>query len=191
MKITTYIKLSDCQADKVGNSLIYLSDKIAHLSNLKAIKLLYILDELSIKRSGIPFFNLKYKAWKFGPVSEEIFIDLSSETALLKDYVKMEAGEGTGLVKARKGFDDNEFSDNNIELLDFAVSQFGNKTEKELADYTRRINSPWHKTAKDNLALELLMNEEISRTELLVDMETLVSHDERKKAIYREFIEMN
>jgi len=191
MKITTYIKLSDCQADKVGNSLIYLSDKIAHLSNLKAIKLLYILDELSIKRSGIPFFNLKYKAWKFGPVSEEIFIDLSSETALLKDYVKMEAGEGTGLVKARKGFDDNEFSDNNIELLDFAVSQFGNKTEKELADYTRRINSPWHKTAKDNLALELLMNEEISCTELLVDMETLVSHDERKKAIYREFIEMN
>lgn len=191
MKTAAYIKLSSYQADKIGNSLIYLSDKIANLSKTKALKLLYILDELSIKRSGIPFFNLKYKVWKFGPVSEEIFIDLSSETTLLKDYVKMESDEGAGFIKACKGFDDNEFSDNDIELLDFVVSQFGNKTAKELVSHTHRINSPWHKTAKDNLALELLMNEEINNTALFVNMEMLVSHDERKKAIYREFIEMN
>ena len=48
---------------------------------------IYILDEISIKKSGLPFLNLKYKVWKFGPVSEELFIDLSSETKLLEDYI--------------------------------------------------------------------------------------------------------
>src|SRR5690554_525756 len=83
----SYIRLSGSQIDKVGNALIYLSQKIKPLSKTKALKLIYILDELSIKKSGIPFFNLKYKVWKFGPVSEEIFIDLSSEMNMFSEYL--------------------------------------------------------------------------------------------------------
>lgn len=58
-----YIKLSEEQIDKIGNSIIYFSQKIEDLSKTKVLKLLYILEELSIKKSGIPFFNLKYKLW--------------------------------------------------------------------------------------------------------------------------------
>lgn len=58
---TPYIKLSEEQIDKIGNSIIYFLQKIEDLSKTKVLKLLYILDELSIKKSGIPFFNLKYK----------------------------------------------------------------------------------------------------------------------------------
>jgi uncharacterized phage-associated protein len=79
--------------------LIYLSQKMGELSKTKALKLLYILDELAIKKSGIPFFNLKYKVWKFGPVSEEIFIDLSSDISLLKGYVERTSEEGINLIK--------------------------------------------------------------------------------------------
>src|SRR5690554_1034689 len=82
-----YIKLNKTQLEKVGNASIYLANKISFLSKTKLLKLLYILDELSIKRSGIPFANLKYKVWKFGPVSEEIFIDLSSEMNMFSEYL--------------------------------------------------------------------------------------------------------
>lgn len=189
METKSYIKLSHNQIDKVGNSIIYLSEKIKNLSKTKVLKLIYILDELSIKKSGIPFFNLKYKVWKFGPVSEEIFIDLSSETTLLKNYIERTSKEGTTIIEPIAKFNDDEFSDNDIDLLDFVIDTFGNKTSKELVSYTHRKNSPWHNTASQNSVLELLENEEINNTELLIDMEILVKHDERKKRIYNDFIE--
>jgi len=187
----SYIKLSNDQIDKVGNSIIYLSEKIGELSKTKALKLIYILDELSIKKSGIPFFNLKYKVWKFGPVSEEIFIDLSSETTLLKNYIKRTSEEGVTVIKPIVEFNDDEFSDNDIDLLNFVIEQFGDKTAKDLVYYTHRKNSPWHNTAKENSVLELLEKEEINNTELLIDMASLINHDERKKVVYSDFIESN
>ena len=183
MEKTSYIKLSNDQIDKVGNSIIYLSEKIGELSKTKALKLIYILDELSIKKSGIPFFNLKYKVWKFGPVSEEIFIDLSSETTLLKDYIERTSEEGITVIKPIVDFNDDEFSDNDIDLLDFVIEKFGDKTAKDLVYYTHRKNSPWHNTAKENSVLELLEKEEINNTELLIDMASLINHDERKRGV--------
>lgn len=187
----SYIKLSDNQIDKVGNAIIYLSQKIDQLSKTKALKLIYILDELSIKKSGIPFFNLKYKVWKFGPVSEEIFIDLSSETTLLKNYIERSSEDGVTIIKPIADFNDDEFSDNDMDLLDFVIEEFGNKTAKELIYYTHRKNSPWHNTAKKNAVLDLLQSEVINNTELVIDMGSLISHDERKKALYQDFIEAN
>lgn len=191
MEKLSYIKLSSSQVDKVGNSIIYLSEKIGELSKTKALKLIYILDELSIKQSGIPFFNLKYKVWKFGPVSEEIFIDLSSDTTLLKKYVERVSKDGVTIINPIVDFNDDEFSDNDIDLLDFVIQKFGDKTAKDLVYYTHRKNSPWHNTAIKNSVLELLEKEEINNTELLIDMTSLINHDERKKIIYSDFIEAN
>ena len=189
MENPTYIKLSKSQIDKVGNAIIYLSRNIPYLSKSKALKLLYILDELSIKKSGIPYFNLKYKVWKFGPVSEEIFIDLSSETTLLKEYIERSSEEGTTIINPIADFNDDEFSDNDIQLLDFVVERFGKQNAKELVSYTHRKNAPWHNTAKKNSVLELLENEEINNTELLIDMGSLVTHDERKMSLYNDYQE--
>lgn len=191
MKKPSYIRLSDTQIDKVGNAIIYLANEIPNLSKTKALKLIYILDELSIKRSGIPYFNLKYKVWKFGPVSEEIFIDLSSETTLLKKYIERSSEEGTTVINPISGFNDDEFSDNDIDLLDFVIKKFGNETAKSLVSYTHRKTSPWHNTALENSVLGLLEREEINNTELLIDMASLINHDERKKMIYNEFQELH
>ena len=191
MSNTPYIRLSDFQIDKIGNTLIYLSEKLGNLSKTKALKLVYILDELSIIKSGIPFFNLKYKVWKFGPVSEEIFIDLSEEPSILKDYISTNAVDKKTVIEPVAKFNDNEFSDNDIDLLDYVIHAFGEKSAKELVSYTHRPNAPWYNAAVQNSVLDLLNNEEINNTELIVDMGSLISHDERKKAIYSDFIELN
>lgn len=191
MKNLSYIKLSDNQIEKVGNSIIYLSDRLPNLSKTKTLKLIYILDELSIKKSGIPFFNLKYKVWKFGPVSEEIFIDLSSETTLLKKFIEKTSEDGVSIIKPGADFNDDEFSDNDIDLLNYVIQNFGDKSAKDLIQYTHRKNSPWHNAASENAVLELLESEVINNTEFLIDMSSLINHDERKKMIYNEFIESN
>jgi hypothetical protein len=186
MKNGTYTEYSKEQLDKVGNAAIYLSERIAQLSKTKFLKLLYILDELSIKQSGIPFFNLDYKVWKFGPVAEPIFIDLSSEMTLLAPFIK---SDKNGHISAKKSFNDDEFSDNDIALMDRVIEDFGYKTAKELVFYTHNEDSLWNKTAKKHNVLALLEKETINSTNLYLNLADLVADDPRKKAIYEDYIE--
>lgn len=186
-----YIKFSASQIDKIGNAAIYLCERIPKLSKTKLLKLLYILDELSIKRSGIPFVNLRYKVWKFGPVSEELFIDLSSDVALLGRFVAKTNAEDHTYLHAKLSFTDDEFSDNDIQLMDDVIEKFGQMDARALISYTHRQNSPWFNTAKENSVLELLESEAINNTELLIDMGQLVMHDPRKLEIYADYIESN
>lgn len=182
-----YTKYSPDQLSKIGNAIIYFSQKVDKLSKTKLLKLLYILDEVSIKRSGIPVLNLKFKTWKFGPVSEDIFIELSSEASFLKQYLKKSI-EGDNLyILPGDEFNDEEFSQNDIELMDFVIKEFGSKTAKDLIGYTHRANSPWYNTAKRNNVLDLLLNEEINNTEFVIDMGELIQHDERKLSLYEDF----
>jgi uncharacterized phage-associated protein len=185
--VLPYIQYNSQQLSKIGNASAYLAAKVPMLSKTKLLKLLYILDEVSIKKSGIPFFNLKYKVWKFGPVSEELFVDLSSEPTLLKNYIKREFNNNQNTIVPATEFNDDEFSDNDIELMNMIIEQFGNKTSKELITYTHRKNSPWHITAQQHSVLELLETEVINNTEYLVDLSVLVSHDERKKELFEQY----
>ena len=146
---------------------------------------------MAIKKSGIPFFNLKYKVWKFGPVSEEIFIDLSTELTIFKDFIKKNSDDGSTYIAPLKDFNDDEFSDNDLELMDLVIGLFGGKSAKELVSYTHRPNSIWEQTAKENSVLDLLRNEEINNTEILIDMGRLVAHDLRKKGLYDDFVSSN
>lgn len=184
MQTDYYTYYTQDEISKIGNAIIYFSDKISKLSKTKLLKLLYILDEISIKRSGIPALNLKFKIWKFGPVSEDIFIELSSEASFLKKYIhKVFEGEHMH-IEPGATFDDSEFTQNDIDLMDFVIEEFGNKTAKELVDYTHRKNSPWYNSAKKYSVLEMLTNEQINNTEFVVDMSDLVKHDERKLSLF-------
>jgi uncharacterized phage-associated protein len=187
MSSSAYIQYRSEQIHKIGNAVVYLSQHIPQLSKTKLLKLLYILDEVSIKKSGLPLLNLKYKVWKFGPVSEELFIDLSSEPTILKNYIKREHNNEHGVIVPVAEFDDAEFSDNDMEILDIVIKQFGNKTSKELVAYTHRKNAPWYITAQKHSVLELLENETINNTEYLVDLSILVAHDDRKKQVFEQF----
>lgn len=187
MNSLPYIQFSTDQLEKVGQTVVYIAAKIPNLSKTKLLKLLYILDEISIKRSGIPILNLKYKVWKFGPVSEELFVDLSSEPTLLDKFIRRD-NEGNFIIP-KISFNDDEFSDNDIELIDFVIEKFGDKSAKELVSYTHRVNAPWYNTAKENSVLDLLEKEKINNTEFVIDMRQIVSHDARKLEIYSEYVE--
>jgi uncharacterized phage-associated protein len=186
----SYISYSNEQLSKIGNTALYLSEKIPQLSKTKLLKLLYILDELSIKKSGIPFLNLQYKVWKFGPVAEDLFIDLSSEISLLKNYIALQHdANGANTLVPVAAFDDDEFSDNDISHMDFVIEKFGTQSAKELVAYTHRKNSPWYNTALEHAVLDLLLSEKINHTQLVIDLAQLVAHDDRKTSTYLSYIE--
>ena len=188
-----YFQLTNEQLDKIGNTMVFLSKAIPNLSKTKVLKLLYVLDELAISRNGVPFFNLQYKVWKLGPITESIFIELSDKFSLswLAQYIGTEIDNDSTYIYPKVDFCDDEFSDNDIELLEMVADKFKHTTAKELIDYTHRPNGLWHTTAKENGLLEYLENGTINSTDILIDMSSLVRHDERKRSIYEHYIEEN
>lgn len=183
-----YNKLANHQINKVGNALIYLSGQIVGLKKTKALKLVYLLDEMSIRKNGIPFFNFSYKVWKFGPVQEELFIDLSEDLNLLGNFV--EKDPTTSVIKAMDEFDDGEFSDADLHLLDEVIREFGGMSAEQLVEYTHRPNSPWYQVAKDKGVVDLLLSESINATDYQVEMTLLIQHDDKKLAAYNEYQEI-
>ena len=186
-----YFQLTQEQIDKVGNAMIYLSQKIPEISKTKMLKLLYLLDEFSIKKSGIPFFNLQYKVWKLGPVANDIFVELSDRLCLFGKYIKVKADNDKITIYPKAEFSDDEFSDNNIDVLNAIVDTYRTSTAAELINLTHMPNSLWRKTAEENGVYELLKNGCINSTDFVIDMGNLVSDDELKNWMYQHYIEEN
>lgn len=182
-----YITYTNDQLNKIGHTVIYLANHVPQLTKTKLLKLLYIIEEVSIQKWGIPVLNLKFKVWKFGPVSEELFVDLSTDTVLLSKFIIKQHDDA--VIRPKLAFSDDEFSDNDIEVLEHIVSHFGQQTATELVSYTHRHNSPWHNTAKQHNVLELLENEKINNTEFVIDMAQLIANDPLKTEIYLDYLE--
>lgn len=186
-----YHTYSKDQVSKIGNTIIYLARKIKSPAKTTILKLLYILDEKSIEKSGLPFLNLEYKVWKFGPVSQDIFVELSDKPTFLKGYFTRDETTIEGNIIPEKEFCDDEFSQNDLDLLDSVIAEFGNKTSKYLVEYTHKEGSLWHIAAKKHDVLDLLQNEKINTTDFKIDFSELLLHDKKKKGIYEEFLEHN
>ena len=177
------------QIEKIGNTIIFLSSEIKDISKTKLLKLLYILDEISIKKFGIPFLNLNYKVWKFGPVDNDIFIELSSKPSILKEFIERKYVDDNVYIIPKKKFVDDEFSLNELDLMKYVVEKIGHHTANELIKYTHRKNMPWYNAAVRNKVLDLLLEEKINSTDIAIDMSELVKHDERKESIYQDYLE--
>lgn len=175
---------------KVGHALIYLSQHTRNPGKTKLLKLLYLLDEFSVKRRGFPMFGLTYKVWQLGPVCEEIFIDLSDGGFLLEDYVAVKYDEkGRSTVVAKQAFDDGEFSANDLQLLEEVAGKFANSTAKTLIGITHRESSLWYRMAKEKGLLDLFKRGATNNSELTIDFKDLVAGDPLKEQVYRHYME--
>ena len=182
------------QIDKLGNALIFLCEKMKEpLSKTHLLKLIFIIEEISVRNYGIPFFDLRFDVWKLGPVSKDLFVELSEEPNILAEFISIESvnnGNST-IVKPKKAFSDDEFSDIEIQLLNEVSDRFLYCTAKELINYTPRKNSPWYNAALKNGVLDLLESNKLTTTEIQIDLSEIIKDDEQKMALYeshKEFL---
>ncbi len=178
--------------EKLGNTLVYLCNHVLNPTKTKLLKLLYILDEVSLKRTGIPFLDLEYKVWKYGPVEKELFVDLQ-DPMIFSDFLRRVTDSITlkKVLEAKVEFNDDEFTDSDIEILEEIATKFKNKTAKELSDITHKPSGPWYKVAKKNGLLELLEKEKLNTTEHTIDLSEIVKHDEDLQQVYYAYKEFH
>jgi|GEM_PF-440149 len=166
---------------KIGNTLVFFAERINDLSKTKLLKLVYLLEETTIRKCSRPFLNLDFEIWKLGPVVKDLFFDFSStEQYIFKDYVSAHLEEeGRVYISPVTHFDDDEFSDIELSILDDVVKQFGHLSAKELVELTHSAHSPWTITAKQQGVLDDLLNNRVYTTDLKIDFNSLLDEDGR------------
>jgi uncharacterized phage-associated protein len=178
--------------NKIGNTIVYLAQNIPNLSKTKLLKLLYLLDEISVKEFAVPFLNLEYYVWQAGPVATEIFGEISQEleSSVLDQFLRLRFQEINQryavFIEAKKNFDDGEFSDNDVNLLETFCQKFKNTTAEQLVEITHRKNTLWYQTA---LKYNLLGDFEAKRkttSNYKMDLSQLLDDAPEKKAFYQE-----
>jgi len=170
---TKDIAFTKDQIDKIGNTIIFLSKKVDDLNKTKILKLLFLLEEASIKKYGYPFFGIDFQIWKLGPVVKDIYIDLTEDSPeLLSDYIKRDENNPSVFI-GKVEFNDDEFSDNDIQLLELISDFAKDKSAKDLVKHTHSRDSLWRKSAINNGVLELLEQELRNSTEFNIDFSLL------------------
>lgn len=175
------------QIDKLGNAIIFLCGKLkgfSPVSKTHILKLVFILDEFAIRQWGIPFFGMNYKVWKLGPVSPDLFYELSDVPNLLAPFIRVENFEGKTEVVPMKEFSDDEFSDRELELLEKVGERFKTCTAGDLINFTHRENTPWFLTAQKHGLVEQLNSGQINTTDIDVEFESIIAEDEARLSLY-------
>jgi uncharacterized phage-associated protein len=130
----------------------------------KTLKLLYILDETSIKETGSPVTWLDYKVWENGPVAidvyneikhQEVFCYQGKELSLLHSIqlekkFNIDRNSEEVFLKPNGDFDKTIFNRYELNLLETIVFKYGNWNATELINFLHEEGSLWHKMVSEH-----------------------------------------
>lgn len=180
-------RLTKNDKEKLGNTVVYIASHTKNLSKTKLLKLLYFIEEYSVRRFHTPFLGLPFEVWQAGPVVKDVFIDLSETPVLLDGYVTKEVvGDATYILPV-KSFVDDEFSDNDLLVMDEVMKKYGDKTAKELVGITHRKGSLWYMVAERNNLLASFENKLMNNSDCVIDFAEELT--ETGKDFYRDQID--
>ena len=170
--------------DKIGNAIVYIAAKTPKLSKTKLLKLLYFMEELSVKKFYTPFLGLQFEVWQAGPVAKDVFIDLSETPIILDGFIKKEVINNATYIKAIKSFCDDEFSDNDIKVMDEILNMYANKTAAELVQITHEKDTLWYNVANKNGLTDVFESKLMNNSDYTIDFSELLS--DSLKQFYKE-----
>lgn len=175
--------------DKIGNLIIYLVDEIQsrHRQPLfltKLLKLLYIIDEMAVKETGVPVTGLDYRVWKMGPVPFEVYKDfMHDDSEKLSFFAEAQKKGESALIKSVNTFNDSEFSDYEMNLIDRVINENGLYQKDTLIEFLHEEGSLWKKVV-DEKSLQKTFEKE-NASPYKIDFSELIANDPVKLEIFR------
>ena len=172
------------QANKelIGNVMVLIANRCKPLYHTKLLKLLYLIDEKATLKTGAPITWLTYNAWQYGPVAEDVYYSKNAGYNKFSKYVKFEhASKNKYIVKPVVVFDDAEFADSDLSIINDVLEEYGHLSTKELIGITHSGGSLWNKTVK---CLGINFSESNKTSDIPLDFVELIENDGFKKTVY-------
>lgn len=168
-------KFSEATKQKLGNAIVYILSHTSNTSKTKLLKLLYLMEERMSLKYHVPFIGIPFEVWQAGPVAKDVFIDLSDGPFLLKDFIKLDFKEGATFIQPIATFDDNEFSECEIEMMDEVLYKYGNMTASELVLETHKEGTLWYRIALRTGLLDAFNRQECNNSDLQINFAEAMS----------------
>lgn len=171
---------------KTSQLILYLAKNIDNLYITKLLKLLYIIDEKSTSETGIPVTWLDYNVWQYGPVNPELHNMLTfQKEGELFDVVNTFNNDYGQIVKPISEFDDGEFSDYEMELIDKVIETYGRLSSNQLVNILHEEGSLWDKEVKKHNLEIPFRDEETTTSPFKINFEDLLEDSPLKKHIFK------
>ncbi len=172
----------------VYHIIAYFIQNTENCKLTKLLKLLYFFDLEHVKETGVSATNLKYQAWALGPVSPEIrnkiisFNDTDFLNSFDVDISESPSGGDSEIytISPKFEFDEDLFSDRQIEILERLSFQYKKSTASELIKKTHEKGELWNIVHKKGENLEIPFH-------LQIEKETDLKKREFLRAKYEEF----
>ena len=139
---------------RLGNAVMYIAAHAKYPYKTEVLKLLFLMEERMVQKYHVPMLSIPYSVWRLGPVSVDVFEELSDGPVLLADYVTLQFNGQGIMVKPSREFDEDEFSDAELEVMSEVMEKYGDMNSEQLIELTHREGSLWRETAKEHGLLD-------------------------------------
>ena len=180
-------RFSESSRVRLGNAVMYIAAHAKYPYKTEVLKLLFLMEERMVQKYHVPMLGIPFSAWRMGPVSVDVFEELSDGPVLLSDFVTLQFNGQGIMVKPSRAFDEDEFSDAELEVMREVMEQYGQMNSEELIAETHREGSLWFDTAKEHGLLEDFAQRRANSSTVLIDMGRQLCPDDR--AYYNETLE--
>jgi uncharacterized phage-associated protein len=104
---------------------MYIAAHAKYPYKTEVLKLLFLMEERMVQKYHVPMLSIPYSVWRLGPVSVDVFEELSDGPVLLSDFVTLQFnGQGIRVMPSRD-FDEDEFSDDELEVMREVMEKYG------------------------------------------------------------------
>ena len=163
-------KFSESNRQKLGNTIVYIAQRAHYPYKTEVLKLLFLMEERMVQKAHIPFLGIPFNAWRMGPVSVDVFEELSDSPALLADFISLEFN-GQGIkVAVKQDFCDDEFSDYELCMMEEVMLEYGMMNSEQLIAETHKEGSLWQQTVAEAGLLRDFEMKRASTSDVIIDM---------------------
>ena len=181
-------RFSEANRRKLGNAVVYIAQKAKFPYKTEVLKLLFLMEENMVQRYHVPFLGIPFSVWRMGPVSVDVFEELSDGPTLLEEYIMLQFN-GQGIkVTPKKVFEEDEFSCAELEMMERVMAKYGHMNSEDLIKETHRDGGLWKITAEEKGLLEDFEQRKANSSNEVIDMGRQLCPDAR--AFYNETLEV-
>ncbi len=129
---------------------LFIQKEADSINIMKLVKLIYLLDRLSIVRRGIPVVGGDYFSMKNGPVISEILDLINSGTLYFvkTDWKKYISDRENHMVTIVESPGTDQLSESEKKMINQIYLQHGEKNQYQLREWCHRNCPEWHGITK-------------------------------------------
>ena len=175
-------RFSEPNRQKLGNAVLYIAQRAKYPYKTEILKLLFLMEERSVQLYHTPFLGIPFSVWRLGPVSVDVFEELSDGPVLLSDFITLQFnGQGIRVTPVSgREFNDDEFSYNDTLVMEQIIEKYGEMNSEQLIAETHKEGSLWYETAKEHGILEDFEQCRANSSNIIIDMARGLCPDDRE-----------